>query len=113
MPFLTDFSLPADMDQFLGPSDASSLTIEAPRVEAAPRHVPRNDRQNRAEKRKAVENKAVKEEAVLKKMKPTRKERGQWREELGHVVERGVFLFSSGRPMTHVLCETETVACPY
>lgn len=73
MPFLTDFSLPADMTQFLGPSEASLLKKLA-------RHIPqaKNSREEQGKRRETSSGK-------VKKRGQTRK----FKEDLGVALERG------------------------
>lgn len=66
MPFLTDFTLPADMLQFLGPSDASLLTKLAKAKEI--------------KKKKNEQQKKDKNQGAARKVK----------EDVGVTVERGV-----------------------
>lgn len=66
MPFLTDFSLPADIDQFLGPSDAYLLSKH-------PAH-----RKGRQEKKQ-----------TLKKV-PVKAQKRKMKEDLGTAVKRGM-----------------------
>lgn len=75
MPFLKDFSLPADMTQFLGPSVASLLTKKSAHVPHAKEH---------KEKRRKKSSAEVKNQAQTRKVK----------EDLGVAIERGeLFLF--------------------
>lgn len=75
MPFLTDFSLPADMAQFLGPSDAYIL----PKKTAHGPHAKDHKEKQQQEKRKKLPVK-VKKQGETRKVK----------EDLGVAVDRGV-----------------------
>lgn len=75
MPFLTDFSLPADMTQFLGPSDAFLLTKQSAHFPHAKDHKEKQQRRKRSVK--------VKNQGQRRKLK----------EDLGVAIERGVKLF--------------------
>lgn len=77
MPFLTDFSLPADIAQFLGPSDPVLLTKEPAHDHLAKDHKEEEQQQQRRKKS------SVKVKNQMRKMK----------EDLGVAVERGLELF--------------------
>lgn len=73
MPFLTDFSLPADMTQFLGPSEASLLKKLA-------RHIPQaKDSREEQGKRREASSVKVKKQGQTRKIK----------EDFGVPLERG------------------------
>lgn len=76
MPFLTDFSLPADMTQFLGASDAILLTKQSACLPHAKDH---KEKQQRRRKASSVK---VKNQLQTRRAK----------EDLGVAVERGVEL---------------------
>lgn len=80
MPFLRDFSLPADMAQFLGPADACLLIIKTPHGHCA------KTLQERQRSEKPLAN--------VNNRRKTRKE------DLGVAIERGVELFP---PLFHVV----------
>lgn len=79
MPFLKDFSLPADMTQFLGPSVASLLTKKSAHVPHAKEH---------KEKRRKKSSAEVKNQAQTRKVK----------EDLGVAIERGTVLDTDLKP---------------
>ncbi|XP_070770955.1 nucleolus and neural progenitor protein [Enoplosus armatus] len=79
MSFLTDFSLPADMAQFLGPSDAFLL----------PAHDPAHKKQPQSRKKASVK---VKSQGGTRKVK----------EDLGVAVERGIVLDTDLKPFLKV-----------
>lgn len=74
MPFLTDFSLPADMTQFLGPFDASLLTKQSAHIPHA------KDHKETQQKRRKTSSVKVKNQGLKRKVK----------EDVGVAVERGV-----------------------
>lgn len=77
MPFLTDFSLPADMAQFLGPSDALLLIKQPKQDSHAKTH---KEKQQQKKKKSSIK---VKNQGWTRKVK----------EDLGVAVERGGALF--------------------
>lgn len=76
MPFLTDFSLPADMTQFLGTSGAVLLTEQSACISHA------NGQKERQLKREKASSVEVKSQQQMRRVK----------EDLGVSVERGVAL---------------------
>ncbi|KAL6100587.1 nepro [Pungitius sinensis] len=89
MPFLRDFSLPADMGQFLGPSDARLLL----RKRAHGRHAKNlQDQQQQQQLRKEPPVKVN-----------NRREKRNVREDLGVAIERGISLESDMKPFLEVL----------
>ncbi|XP_006793709.1 nucleolus and neural progenitor protein isoform X2 [Neolamprologus brichardi] len=92
MPFLTDFSLPADLAQFLGPSDALLLTKPA---------APSRARQEKKQAAKKLPAEAKKTCTQKRKLK----------EDLGVAVIRGVGL-AADRKSFFKLCRTFTESTP-
>ncbi len=86
MPFLTDFTLPADITEFLGPSGAVFLTKKSPNIPHA------SDNKEKQTRRKKPSVK-VKNQRRTKKLK----------EDLGVAVERGLELFSSEVCKTNII----------
>ncbi|XP_041806706.1 nucleolus and neural progenitor protein [Chelmon rostratus] len=84
MPFLTDFSLPADMTQFLGPSDAFLLTKQSAHFPHAKDHKEKQQRRKRSVK--------VKNQGQRRKLK----------EDLGVAIERGIVLDTDLKPFLKV-----------
>nr|XP_040056519.1 nucleolus and neural progenitor protein [Gasterosteus aculeatus aculeatus] len=83
MPFLRDFSLPADMAQFLGPADACLLIIKTPHGHCA------KTLQERQRSEKPLAN--------VNNRRKTRKE------DLGVAIERGISLESDMKPFLKVV----------
>ncbi|XP_038576103.1 LOW QUALITY PROTEIN: nucleolus and neural progenitor protein [Micropterus salmoides] len=86
MPFLTDFSLPADIAQFLGPSDPVLLTKEPAHDHLAKDHKEEEQQQQRRKKS------SVKVKNQMRKMK----------EDLGVAVERDLVLDTDMKPFLEV-----------
>ncbi|KAM9346882.1 nucleolus and neural progenitor protein-like [Symphorus nematophorus] len=85
MPFLTDFSLPADMAQFLGPSDALLVTK---RLTCVP-HTKEHKEKQQSRKKSSVK---VKNQEQTRKVK----------EDLGVAIERGVVSDTGLKPFLKV-----------
>ncbi|XP_044073086.1 nucleolus and neural progenitor protein [Siniperca chuatsi] len=88
MPFLTDFSLPADMAQFLGPSDAFLLTKQPAHDPHAKDHTEKEQQEQRRKKSSVK----VKNQGQARKVK----------EDLGVAVERGIVLDTDMKPFLEV-----------
>ncbi|XP_054471579.1 nucleolus and neural progenitor protein isoform X2 [Anoplopoma fimbria] len=89
MPFLKDFSLPADMAQFLGPSDAFYLTKKPAHGRLAKEHKGKQKQQRRRRKESSVK---VKNQGGKRKVK----------EDLGVSIERGIGLDTDMKPFLKV-----------
>ncbi|XP_073329800.1 nucleolus and neural progenitor protein [Pagrus major] len=79
MPFLKDFTLPADMTQFLGPSDESLLTKKSAHIPHAKEH---------KEKKRKKSSVKVKNQGQMRKVK----------EDLGVAIERRIVLDTDLKP---------------
>ncbi|XP_040005411.1 nucleolus and neural progenitor protein isoform X2 [Xiphias gladius] len=86
MPFLTDFSLPADMAQFLGPSDALLLIKQPKQDSHAKIH---KEKQQQKKKKSSIK---VKNQGWTRKVK----------EDLGVAVERGIVHDTDMKPFLEV-----------
>lgn len=98
MPFLTHFSLPADMAQFLGPSGAFLMSKRPACHPNAKGQAEKQQQQQQQRRKKSVK---VKNQARARKVK----------EDLGVAVERGVELFHcSVFSMKHLMQGSEMLS---